>query len=79
MKNNGVSFPHPVMGVGDDILPRPLVTAAKTDDIRNYNFRFEFTVENETIKNLISSGKALPDEIRFFIVSFSTVNSNRKL
>lgn len=59
MKNNGVSFPHPVMGVGDDILPRPLVTAAKTDDIRNYNFRFEFTVENETIKNLISSDKAV--------------------
>ena len=59
MKNNGVSFPHPVMGVGDDILPRPSVTATKTDDARNYNFRFDFSVENETIQNLISTGKAV--------------------
>lgn len=59
MKNNGVSFPHPVMGIGDDILPHPSVTASKLDSPTHYNFRFEFGVENNEIQELVNNGKAL--------------------
>lgn len=59
MKNNGVSFPHPVMGIGDDILPHPSVTASKLESPTHYTFRFEFGVNNDEIQDLVKSGKAL--------------------
>lgn len=59
MKNNGICFPHPVMGIGDDILPHPSVTASKLESPAHYNFRFEFGIENDEILELIKTGKAV--------------------
>lgn len=59
MSKTSISFPHPVMGLGDDILPCPSYTASKTESAFNYDFRFELSIENDEIQKLISSGRAI--------------------
>lgn len=59
MKINNLSFPYPVLGIGDDIEPKPSILSA---DIKkeNRNFLFEVKLEmlNPDISKFISQGLA---------------------
>lgn len=60
MKSN-VSLPYPVLGLGDDILPRldrNSVMVKQTHDRKNYTFSIQLLLENEDILAYIDEGKA---------------------
>lgn len=60
MKISNLSFPYPVLGLGDDILPIPkyLGEPLVTTDAENYCFEACFNYDNPTISQLVDSGKA---------------------
>jgi hypothetical protein len=59
MNLNNVSFPYPVLGSFDDILPAPpdpVVVLNEDDD--SYHFDIQLTYDNEDIKRLVKSDYA---------------------
>lgn len=59
MKINNLSFPYPVLGIGDDIEPRPSISKvdlSKTS--RLFKFDVALDMQNHDIANLISIGDA---------------------
>ena len=60
MKINDLSFPYPVLGIGDDILPKPeFYGEPKVEsDTINYTFTVDFYMMNPTIRQIVSSGSA---------------------
>ena len=61
MKINNLSFPYPVLGIGDDILPRPYLDpvpqVSKTKD--SFIFDIRIVMRNSDIYKLIKEGKAI--------------------
>ncbi len=59
MKINNLSFPHPVLGIGDDVEPRPRILHADVSKTaRTFKFEVAIEMENQDIANLIKSGYA---------------------
>ena len=60
MKINDLSFPYPVLGIGDDILPKPTFKGEPQveSDTTNYTFTVDFAMVNPTIKQVADSGSA---------------------
>ena len=61
MKTNNISFPYPVLGVGDDILPLlqdDCIHIDTSNDNRNYYFDVVLKYDNKDIHDLISTGYA---------------------
>ena len=61
MKTNNISFPYPVLGVGDDILPvlqEDCIQVNTSNDAHNYYFDIALKYENKDIRNLVESGYA---------------------
>ena len=61
MKTNNISFPYPVLGVGDDILPvlpEDCIHVNTSNDTHNYYFDITLKYENKDIRNLVESGYA---------------------
>lgn len=61
MRTSNISFPYPVLGVGDDILPtlpQDCIVVETSNDVQNYYFDVTLNYENPDIKSLILSGSA---------------------
>lgn len=58
MKTNNISFPYPVLGIGDDVLPLPSITYEISKDQFNYIVNIDIVMENKTIQNLVNDGFA---------------------
>lgn len=59
MKINNLSFPYPVLGIGDDIEPRPSVTNVKIEKTnRLFKFDVDLNMQNQDIATLIREGNA---------------------
>lgn len=61
MRTNNISFPYPVLGVGDDILPmlpEDCITVETSSDIQNYYFDVKLKFDNKDIESLVMSGVA---------------------
>lgn len=59
MKRNNKSYPYPVLGIGDDILPRPSLTVEPiTADSENYYVKVKILMDNKDITDLIAEGYA---------------------
>lgn len=61
MKTNNISFPYPVLGVSDDILPilaEDCITVKTSRDALNYYFDVELKYDNPDIKKLIEENYA---------------------
>lgn len=59
MKRNNISYPYPVLGIGDDILPRPSITVEPIKaDSKNYYVTVKVQMENNDISTLIKNGFA---------------------
>ena len=58
MKNKNVCYPYPVLGIGDDVAPKPslkpLISKGKDDFI----IHFDLTMLNEDILKLIKDNNA---------------------
>ena len=61
MKINDLSFPYPVLGIGDDILPKPIFIDEPQvmSDTTNYTFTVDFDMANPTIQQIVDSGFAI--------------------
>ena len=61
MKINNLSFPYPVLGIGDDILPKPTFIGEPIveRDTLNYTFIVDFGMANPTIQQIVDSGSAI--------------------
>ncbi len=59
MNKSGLSYPHPVLGVGDDILSTCGIVPAITKDASDYHIHFDLLIENDDILTLIDQKKAL--------------------
>ena len=55
MKIKNISFPYPVLGIGDDIVPLPSMQVKQSADRFNYTFDIDYTMENEDIKKLVEN------------------------
>ena len=58
MKISDVSFPYPVLGIGDDVMPLPGIKYRFNSNKSSYIVDFDITMENEDITRLISEGYA---------------------
>lgn len=60
MKINDLSFPYPVLGIGDDILPKPTFKGEPKveSDTVNYTFTVDFDMMSPTIQQIVSFGSA---------------------
>ena len=58
MKISDVSFPYPVLGIGDDVMPVPEFKVILSSNKYCYLIDFEITMNNEDIALLISRGLA---------------------
>lgn len=59
MKRNNISYPYPVLGIGDDILPRPSITVEPIKaDSKNYYVTVKVQMENNDISTLVKNGFA---------------------
>ncbi len=59
MKINNLSFPYPVLGIGDDIEPRPSVTKVNIEKTnRLFKFDVDLDMQNHDIAILIKKGDA---------------------
>lgn len=58
MNNNGVSYPHPVLGVGDDIDSLCDLEPSITKDAVEYHIHFDLRIDNADILRLIELGYA---------------------
>lgn len=63
MKIKNLSFPYPVLGIGDDILPAPYLTPipviSESEDNCSYEIEIQVDMRNSDISNLIKSGIAI--------------------
>ena len=59
MNRNGISYPHPVLGVGDDINSVCNLIPSISKDATEYHVHFDLIVDNEDILDLIAQGKAI--------------------
>jgi len=60
MKFNGYSFPHPVLGLNDDIVGQAEVqtfTVDEKSDKSNYILQVDYSLVNEDLQNLLSAKK----------------------
>lgn len=61
--NNKTSFPYPVLGIRNDIVPglpdNSVVIEEETSDVYNYSFKVTLSFDNPTIQELIENGKAI--------------------
>ena len=59
MSTSSLSYPYPVIGNGEDVEGRFVVTKfARTSDPDNIRFDYDFEVTNPTLADLIDEGKA---------------------
>lgn len=59
MKTYNLSFPHPVLGMGDDVLPLPSISARPLiKKASQYTFEFDIDMRNSDIHRLIKKGYA---------------------
>lgn len=61
MKISNVSFPYPVLGVGDDILPMltdDCISVEISNDVQNYYFDVTLKYDNHEIESFVSEGFA---------------------
>ena len=59
MKRSNKSYPYPVLGIGDDIKPKPSFTVDPiTADSENYYVNVKIQMDNQDITDLISGGYA---------------------
>lgn len=62
MSSNNYSYPHPILGNYDDILPilneKECVQANIASDAENHNYQFILNIEDQTILDLIEDDKA---------------------
>lgn len=61
MSSNNYSYPHPILGNYDDILPmlnKDCVDGKIESDSKNHYYKFTLTIEDQTILDLIAEGKA---------------------
>lgn len=59
MKRYNKSYPYPVLGIGDDILPHPSFEVAPvTADSEFYHIKVKIQMQNNDIENLVTSGFA---------------------
>lgn len=61
MKTNSISFPYPVLGLSDDILPslpEDCIVVENSSDIQNYYFDIILNYNNTDIEKLIRDGYA---------------------
>lgn len=60
MNLNNISFPYPVLGINDDIMPRPETpTASISTDNQSYKFKIEVRYDNSDLRELIADGAAI--------------------
>lgn len=62
MRLNNVSLPYPVLGISDDItptLPDNSIEVKLNNNLTSYTFEIKLTFDNDEIKQLISTNKAL--------------------
>lgn len=59
MKLNNVSFPYPVLGIGDDVMPSPSMQYSQRSDKFYYYIDIDIDMQNEGIQELIESGKVV--------------------
>lgn len=60
MQLNNISFPHPVIGINDDVLPKPEypVPVAPSKENGRIVFKYTLNMENADLKKIIGAGKA---------------------
>lgn len=59
MKNKDVCFPYPVLGIGDDVGPKPSISAQITEEGDYFVVRISLKMLNEDIMRLIREQSAL--------------------
>ena len=59
MKNKGICFPYPVLGIGDDLDSNPSITSRSIEEEKDYFvIHIDLDVDNEDIQNLIDKESA---------------------
>ena len=59
MKRSNKSYPYPVLGIGDDIMPKPSFTVDPiTADSENYYVNVKIQMDNQDMTDLSSGGYA---------------------
>lgn len=59
MKINNLSFPYPVLGLGDDVMPKPSVAKVDIEKTKRlFSLDIELDMQNKDIINLIKTGFA---------------------
>lgn len=58
MKIKNISFPYPVLGIGDDIMPMPSMNVTQSADRFKYTFDIDFVMENADIQRYVDEGYA---------------------
>lgn len=58
MKIKNISFPYPVLGTGDDIMPMPSMNVTQSADRFKYTFDIDFVMENADIQRYVDEGYA---------------------
>lgn len=59
MKNKDVCYPYPVLGIGDDVSPKPSVKAQIDEEKEFFIIKIEMEMLNEDIQTLIRDGFAV--------------------
>ena len=59
MKLNNVSFPYPVLGIGDDVMPSPSMQYSQSSDKFYYYIVIDIVMQNKAIQELIDSDKVM--------------------
>ena len=59
MKNKDVCFPYPVLGIGDDVGPKPSLTAQITEEKEFFIVKINLDMQNEDITKLIQEESAV--------------------
>lgn len=59
MKNKDVCFPYPVLGIGDDVGPKPSITAQITEEKEFFVVKIAIKMLNEDILRLIQEQSAI--------------------
>lgn len=59
MSKKGISYPHPVLGIGDDIDSTCKMTSSIVKDSQVYKITFEFELDNNDLLSLVQRGYAI--------------------
>jgi hypothetical protein len=59
MKNNDVCFPYPVLGIGDDVKPKPSVVPHISEEREYFVIHIDLVMQNDDILKLIRDGYAI--------------------